>query len=116
MALVRHDENLWHQRLLLEDCGAGRWVILMADGGIHTESLGAGNIDVSGYDAAGQLYRDWKSVLDILGQSEMKGWPINGPRTSGWVARFMLRRNTVPEDHHRWWQSKARFDATRMNT
>ena len=39
-------------------------------------------------------------------------WPLRGPRTMLWVARFFQRRGTQPNDHHRWWVSTAHLAPT----
>ena len=64
------------------------------------------------YVASGERMRTWADVAESVSESAIDHWPIKGPRTAQWVARFMARRNTGPEDHHRWWRSTARLNAS----
>ena len=64
------------------------------------------------YEPGGARRREWKSVSDSAAESAMGDWPIEGPRTAGWVAAFIARRGTAPRDHHRWWRSTAKLAAS----
>ena len=64
------------------------------------------------YEPGGARRREWKSVSDSAAESAMGDWPIDGPRTAGWVAAFIARRGTAPRDHHRWWRSTAKLAAS----
>lgn len=47
--------------------------------------------------------------MQSVSESEKPDFPVAGPRTVGWVTRFLGRRGTAPDDHHRWWRSTARL-------
>lgn len=57
----------------------------------------------------GVQFRPWAEVAARSEESVVEHWPIKGPRAAGWVGRFLARRNTAPDDHHRWWRSTARL-------
>ncbi|CAK0823709.1 unnamed protein product, partial [Prorocentrum cordatum] len=64
------------------------------------------------YSPSGERLRSWANVAESVNESAIDHWPVKGPRTAQWVARFMARRNTGPEDHHRWWRSTTRLNAS----
>lgn len=64
------------------------------------------------YDESGDRARPWMEVARGIAQSTMSDFPVSGPRTTAWVVRFLARRGTGPEDHHRWWRSTARLSGT----
>ncbi|CAK0838220.1 unnamed protein product [Prorocentrum cordatum] len=64
------------------------------------------------YSPSGERLRSWADVAESVNESAIDHWPVKGPRTAQRVARFMSRRNTGPEDHHRWWRSTARLNAS----
>ena len=64
---------------------------------------------VISFDASGERKRAWSSVASKIQESAAANLPVSGPRTAAWVVRFLSRRNTGPEDHHRWWRSVTRL-------
>ncbi|CAK0801276.1 unnamed protein product [Prorocentrum cordatum] len=64
------------------------------------------------YAPSGERLRSWANVTESANESAIDHWPVKGPRTAQWVARFMARRSTGPEDHHLWWRSTARLNAS----
>lgn len=61
------------------------------------------------YDENGVQGRPWGEAARCSEETVIENWPTKGPRTAGWVGRFLSRRNTGPDDHHRWWRSTARL-------
>ena len=64
------------------------------------------------FDEQGQRHRSWKSVCDESSEDAWEDWPVRGPRTVQWVARFIERAHRTPTNHHTTWRSLCRLQAT----
>lgn len=49
--------------------------------------------------------RAWRDVVALLSAVLFEGWPVPGPRTVAWCARYLDRRGGGPLDHHHWWRA-----------
>ncbi|CAK0805670.1 unnamed protein product, partial [Prorocentrum cordatum] len=77
----------------------------------HAETSDARVLPVT-YTPVGERNRPWSSVAESINESAIDSCPVKGPRTAMRVALFLARRNTGPEDHHRWWKATARLNAS----
>jgi hypothetical protein len=53
----------------------------------------------------GRARRPWRDAVDMLTVLPVLDWPIPGPRTTEWCAKFLNRRAGGPTDWHRFWRS-----------
>ena len=44
----------------------------------------------------------WRDLVERLAEVDYPDWPVNGPRTLGWVCAFINRRGGGPMEHHQW--------------
>ena len=49
--------------------------------------------------------RAWRDVVALLSAVPFEDWPVPGPRTVAWCARYLDRRGGGPLDHHQWWKA-----------
>lgn len=48
------------------------------------------------YDAQGERHRPWRDVAAALESDRFEDWPISGPRTMQWLAKFWARQGASP--------------------
>jgi hypothetical protein len=77
----------------------------MAPGGISELKAGDARILDLSLTGEGRVRRPWRDVVDLLTVVPIGDWPIPGPRTTEWCAKFLNRRSGGPTDWHRFWQS-----------
>eukprot|EP00971_Amphidinium_carterae_P346029 6487276-Amphidinium_carterae.4 len=47
-------------------------------------------------DVHGDRYKEWQEVASCMLEQRMDEWPLEGPRTMGWVIRFFARQGVTP--------------------
>lgn len=58
----------------------------------------------------GRRHRDWIEVAEDSTEVGMEDWPIEGPRSSLWVARYLADSGRGgPEAYHKWWRVTAKL-------
>ena len=58
----------------------------------------------------GRRHRDWQEVAEDISEIAMADWPIEGPRSALWVARFLADSGRGgPEAYHKWWRVTAKL-------
>ena len=48
------------------------------------------------FDTHGERHRLWREVANALGSDEFNDWPVEGPRTMKWLAKFWARQGCSP--------------------
>ena len=48
------------------------------------------------YDEHGERYKMWRDVSRAFTQNDFKDWPVEGPRTMGWLAKHFARLALTP--------------------
>ena len=48
------------------------------------------------FDTHGERYRLWREVANALGSDEFSDWPMEGPRTMKWLAKFWAHQGCSP--------------------
>eukprot|EP00971_Amphidinium_carterae_P296522 5890637-Amphidinium_carterae.1 len=62
---------------------------------------------------AGERFRDLRSASDRYKEESFDGkdWPIEGPRTCGFVLEQIARTGTLPVTRHKTWRTENKLDA-----
>ena len=61
------------------------------------------------YNRDGERDRDTKDATALLTETEMKDWPVSGPRTVLWLCREMAKQGMTPTRRHEWWRTILRL-------
>ena len=62
-------------------------------------------------NSLGERHRTFASATELASENEWKDWPIRGPRTIGWVCRFINENGGTPMGRHSKWKSEARLQS-----
>ena len=55
---------------------------------------------------------EFRTAVARMIQTDIKGWPLEGPRTVLWVCRFFVENGGSPLSRHGRWRAEARLSAT----
>jgi hypothetical protein len=61
------------------------------------------------YDRNNIRVREFRSAVEKLDQESFSDFPVQGPRTVGWCARFMLANGGTPRGWHSKWKTEGRL-------
>eukprot|EP00959_Pyramimonas_sp_CCMP1952_P312101 6532211-Pyramimonas_sp.AAC.1 len=61
------------------------------------------------YDTKGQRHKSFADAVAILAPAQWGDWPVPGPRTVAWVARFILENGGSALGHDVQWRSNIRL-------
>jgi len=61
-------------------------------------------------DRTGERWRDFANVVTKVQFSEVDNWPLEGPRTSLWVIKFVARNGGSFQGRHTKWVSENRLE------
>ncbi|CAK0807270.1 unnamed protein product, partial [Prorocentrum cordatum] len=103
----------------------GAWVFVERHGETKEEYLsrtarrrgaGDGSLDARvlpvTYNSSSVRQRPWRETVAKMSQVTFSDWPLPGPRTVDWCARFVDRRGGGPVDHRRWWVGHLRLQSS----
>ena len=58
----------------------------------------------------GRRHRDWQEDAEDCAEIAVAYWPIEGPRSALWGARFLADSGRGgPESYHKWWRVTAKL-------
>ena len=58
-------------------------------------------------DSRGRRYRDFKSAVNALSETEWPDWPVVGPRTLLWCRTFISQHFLHPDQLHARWMTNT---------
>ena len=63
------------------------------------------------HDANGARHRDYRHAVEHMEEARFLDFPIQGPRTMLWCAKFMLASGGTPRGWHSRWRSEGKLQA-----
>jgi len=61
-------------------------------------------------NSAGERFRDVKSVAEVMAQTDLADWPLEGPRTARWWWTEVSRTGMGPASRHQAWKHENKLN------
>ena len=98
VAMFEHRPGFWvlARRLVQDDLERYKGAEAAGDARLLQVELAPGSTGTT----IARRRRPWRDVVAVLTVCPFSDWPVPGPRTVDWCARFINRRGGGPLDHH----------------